>query len=87
MTHFTPQDEGNYLDSQRGRYQGEAIIQMALDHGWKTKTWRQEDFNADAEFYGEAIQAAEDYLNTLTPDGYYFGTTEGGDWGLWREQE
>ena len=38
----------------------------------------------DDEYY-DAAQEAEDYLNTLAPEGYYFGYSEGGgDFGLWK---
>ena len=33
--------------------------------------------------YDEATTEAEDYLNGLTADDVWFGSTESGDWGLW----
>ena len=85
MPKFFPHDEGPYIGAHEGRYQGEKIIQMALAVDWDGETYTEEDFSADSENYDEATQAAEDYLNTLAPKGFYFGSTEALDWGLWRK--
>ena len=39
--------------------------------------------DGDTEEYTWAWDEAEDFLNGLTADSVYFGSTEGGDWGLW----
>jgi hypothetical protein len=97
---FGQDEVGCYADGARGRYIGVVVIEMAEDHGFDiadlleefaqvcdceqadAPTW--EEFLADHEFYHDTWDAAENYLNGLTEEGYYFGTSEGGgDWGLW----
>ena len=41
--------------------------------------------DVDHEWYSEAWDCAEEHMQALTPDGYWFGSTENGDWGLWEE--
>ena len=36
-----------------------------------------------AQWYSEATDEAEEFLNTLTDDDVAFGPSEQGDWGLW----
>jgi len=36
-----------------------------------------------AQFYSEISDDAEEYLNSLTSDDVWFGSSESGDWGLW----
>ena len=44
----------------RGRYTGEAVQAMAIDHGF-TGRW----VNADHDHYDDAITEAEEYLNKV----------------------
>jgi hypothetical protein len=75
-------EPGVYFDSNRGIHMGKMIQEMAVEHGWEG-----EPVNLDDEFYWEATQEAEDFLNELAPEGYYFGPSEQGDWGLWEIEE
>ena len=99
MTHtFTAADIGCYLDSARGVYIGEAVQASALLHGWdpeegmvpcdheECERGQRGQPHSEADhgmFYDEATTEAEDHLNGLTSDDVSFGSTEGGDWGLW----
>jgi len=81
---LTPDMAGCWFDCARGRYIGVAVIEEAQAFGWDGGGYSTEDFDADAEFYCEAWDAAEQYLNGLAPEGYWIGTTEwGGDFGMW----
>ena len=86
MKTYTQDDTGCYFDGARGVYIGEAVQQLAASHGWKYsaqfETVGVHD-DGDPEAYTWAWDEAEVYLNTLTADGVWFGSTEGGDWGLW----
>lgn len=42
-----------------------------------------ESFLTNREDYMELWEEAENYLNTLCDSDVYFGSSEGGDWGLW----
>jgi hypothetical protein len=39
---------------------------------------------ADSSNYFDIFEDAEAWFNNLAPEGFYFGTNEGGDWGLWK---
>jgi hypothetical protein len=83
---YTADDAGIYLDGARGQYIGEAVQELAASHGWKYSAQFEivrVDDGDDPEVYTWAWNEAEDYLNTLTDGTVYFGSTEGGDWGLW----
>ena len=80
---FSPQDEGVWFACQRGIYIGEAIQEAATRQGWKGET-----LGVDGEFYSEATDEAENYLQDLASDGYYFGTKEGCCcWGMFQLEE
>ena len=71
-------------DGVRGRYIGEHVQTLAQINGWKG-----DPLSADDEFYHEAFDEAEVFLNELIPDGYYFGPQpdSGGDWGFYRQDD
>jgi len=73
---------GCYFDGNRGIYIGEHVQSMAYNNGWRPK---RDMVPHDDEFYHEAIDEAEDFLNDLPGvlDGLAFGSTDSGDWGLW----
>lgn len=71
-------DVGCYLDSARGIYIGRYVQRFATKLGWEG-----EELKEDHEFYLEATQEAEDYINELCDDTVYAGSTENGDWGIW----
>ena len=57
----------------RGRYAGQAMQGLAQSYGW-TGEYR----DADSEFYYEAQNNAEEYLNTrFAKDGNYFHWNNG----------
>jgi hypothetical protein len=64
---------GCWYDGARGQYMGEAIQKAAQRYGWTG-----EFLDSEHEFYHEAWTEAEDYLNGIAPDGFAFGTSEGG---------
>ena len=90
MNTYTQDDTGCYFDGARGVYIGEAVQQLAASHGWKYsaqfETVNVHD-SGDPEAYTWAWDEAEDFLNTLTAEGVWFGSTEGGDWGLWSVED
>ena len=78
-TRAEPEDAGCWLDGSRGQYIGEEIQQLAHEQGWSG-----EMLGVDDEWYCEAWEEAEAYLNEhCAPDGFDFSSNESGDWGLW----
>lgn len=85
---ITSADEGNWFDSSRGRYIGEAVIETAESFGFKVKPEDEKNKKADGEDYEELWIEAEEYLNKLAPEGYWFGSQpETSDWGLWKTED
>lgn len=80
-TEISTEYAGCWLDSARGIYIGETIQEIATQYGWIGQP-----LDVNDEFYFDAICEAEEYLNGLAPEGYFFGTNESGDWGLWEIQ-
>lgn len=80
---ITPDMEGVWLDGSQGRYIGKAVQEIAIDNGWKGEPVLDPD---NYEEYDYAFDAAEDYLNTLAPEGFYFSSMDG-DWGLWKIED
>ncbi len=70
---------GCWLDCSRGIYIGEEVQEYALAYGWSGPR-----VNSDGEWYHDAYDEAENYLNNnIADDNHYFGCNESGDWGLW----
>ena len=65
---------GCWFDGDRGIYMGDAIQEVAQEYGWTG-----ERLDNEHEFYHDAWTEAEDYLNGIAPEGFAFGTSEGGD--------
>ena len=89
---YTKDDTGCYFDSARGIYIGQAVIEMAVEHGMKDdpcncESCKANGIDSDCEFYHERWDEAEEFLNTLTSDDVYFGGNDNGDWGLWEIEE
>lgn len=89
---FHPGDAGCWFDSHRGVYIGQAVIALAIERGWQQ--WgegRAEKscggLTPDDEEYYDAWLAAEDYLASLAPSGYWIGGNENGDFGMWEIEE
>lgn len=90
MKTYTSDDIGVYFDGARGVYIGEAVQQLAASHGWKySAQFETVGVHDDGvtEEYTWAWDEAEDFLNDLTDDSVYFGSTESGDWGLWAVED
>jgi hypothetical protein len=73
----------------RGIYIGEAIIQTAIRHGFDDSDVYLEGNAryADLDFYHELTDEAEDFMQKFAAEGFWFGFSEGGDWGLWVIEE
>lgn len=56
--------------ANRGIYTGGAVINLARDLGWT-------DASAYILYDDTDVESAEDYLNTLTPNNYQFGFSDG----------
>jgi len=73
-----PDNIGAWIESSDPTIIGDKIQQYAKKFGWDG------DIKNSAEdgFY-DAVQEAEEFMNTKAPQGYFFGTNEDGDWGMW----
>jgi hypothetical protein len=85
QTRFTKDDIGCYFDNARGWDEIHQLVQdFAREHG---KVFKFDNINEDhADFpiwQNEATDESEEFLNELTSDDVYFGSSESGDWGLW----
>ena len=78
---YTAADAGCWFDCVRGRYLGVAVQETAVLNGWEGPLIN----DVYHEWYNEAGDCAEEHMQALAPDGYWFGSTENGDWGLWEE--
>lgn len=74
---------GCHFDSHRGIYQGEAVIELALEYGFEVEEDDEENCHPSGEFYCELWEEAENFLDDFAPHGYYFGQNENGDSGVW----
>jgi len=80
---FNASAEGCWVDNTRGIHMGETIQTWAKTYGWNG-----EQIGTDDENYDEATREAEDYLNSMAPEGYYFGYSDGmGDFGMWKSED
>ena len=72
--HGTPPPHGLVFDGDvRGTFTGEAVQDLATSYGWTG-----EELPADNEFYNEAIDEAEDWLNdNVAEDGSVFHFADG----------
>ena len=86
MAHtFTTTDIGCYFDGARGWDDIHNQVQdLAREYG---KVFKLDNINEDSDDFpmwqNEATSEAEEYLNNLTSDDVWFGSSEEGDWGLW----
>jgi hypothetical protein len=76
---------GPWVDGVYGVYMGEHIQAIAAAHGYGNGRITGPD---DGEEYTWDTDEAEEYMQALAPEGYYFGYSDGfGDWGLWHIHE
>lgn len=81
---LTPADAGCWYDSHRGVYIGLEVMRAAAERGWAAYADALEsDDPTHYEYFCEGWESAEDFLNSMAPDGYWFGSNENGDCGLW----
>lgn len=85
---ITAKDAGNWVDGNRGIYQGERIIEIAEEYGFLVEPTDSGNKKNTGENHWELVEDAIQYLNDHAPEGYYFGMTEGNnDFGLWESDE
>lgn len=92
--------EGCHFDTIRGRYIPLHVIHLAWKLGWREE--RSADLLSAAEggietldaYFGrtdDELQDAEDrataFLQQFAPEGHTAGYSEGGDWGIWKDDE
>jgi hypothetical protein len=88
MQKITSDMAGCWLDGARGIYIGDAIQKIAQEYGWTGEMVRVNDVEYQGACYNwGAIDEAEEYMQNLAPDGFAFGMSEQGDWGLWQIEE
>lgn len=79
---------GCWFDNNRGIYLGAAIIRAAVDRGFLLEpdltAFSDVDLK-DHDYYLEVWEEAENFLNELAPEGYWFGCNESGDVGVWED--
>lgn len=79
---------GIYFDSNRGVYNILAVVQLAVKYGKvlnaadSTLLAEQEKELTMPEEFIWLFEECEQYLNTICEDGFYFGSTENGDYGV-----
>lgn len=65
-------ETGGVFDNHRGIYMGEAVIELAESYGFILQC--EEERTPEHEFYCEAIEDAENFLNkNVAEEGYMFG--------------
>ena len=82
---ITEADTGCWFDCARGIYIGEAVIDLAQQWGFEVSEDDEVNTLPEGEFYNELTDEAELYMQQFAPDGYYFGSNENSDWGLWSD--
>lgn len=89
---YTIGDVGCYVDSARGCYAIDGILNFVRSHGADLEHNCPSDNDcgfdgkslSTCEFSNEYEDEADDYMNTEFPvDGATWGRSEQGDWGLW----
>jgi hypothetical protein len=95
---YTIDDAGCYVDSARGIYATDAVVELAEAHGMAYidacdpgkdgHTDCQDAYFpsrfAGCEWAGDCEDEADDYMNAhYGVDGAYWGRNDNGDWGLW----
>lgn len=85
-------EPGCYVDSARGIYAIDAIVEFCEDYGFDVNdddpSCPQPESLADYEWASEIEDDATDYMNEVHPVmGYLWGRNENGDWGLWNDDE
>ena len=75
----TPDMEGPWYTVSEGvEEQGKLIQDAAQTRGWTGIV----DKDPASEGFWNAVEEAEEWMNESVPDGFYFGTNDNGDWGM-----
>ena len=78
------------FDGAHGIYNIPNVIKLAMSYGFKDISPEEivqstpDQVILDYEFKDELYDEAIEFLNDLLPEGYEFGSTEGGDVGVWK---
>lgn len=78
------------FDGAHGIYNIPNVIKLAMRYGYKDVSPSEitehstDDYILDETFHDEIYDEAVEYLNDQLPEGYEFGSTEGGDVGVWK---
>jgi hypothetical protein len=85
MKSITAKDAGCWVDSAWGHDEMfKRILKIAEYFGYKDTTTEEEKYSDYwLEIQDSIWDECEEFLNFLAPDGFYFGSSEQGDWGLW----
>lgn len=93
-TTYGAKEAGCWFDGARGIYIGDAIIETAIEHGFpcpeeptKAPSWQGGTTWTDSEYYHELTDEATEFLQQFAAEGFWFGCSEGGDYGLWPTEE
>ena len=89
---YSAKDAGCYVDSSRGIYAFDAIVEFAEKHGFDVGDDDPQnplpESLADYEWAPEIEDNATDYMNQFFPViDHSWGRNENGDWGLWSDHE
>lgn len=79
---FHPRMEGCWVDNHNGVYIGQRVMEIAKEHGWDGEV-----LTPQHEHYCDAWIDAESFLSDKAPPGYYIGSNECGDFGMWKINE
>ncbi len=88
---YGAKDAGCWVDNCRGIYMGDAIIEIAIDHGWGCDVegaegdhWQPSPTWSDHEHYHELTDEAEEFMQQFAEGGFTFCFGEDSmDWGLY----
>ena len=87
MNKLTKKDAGIWIGAHRGMDQGIDIVRTAKERGWETAILDARlDYNLfseNDEEYWDAWIDAQEFLDTLAPEGYEFGHNKDFDWGMY----
>lgn len=85
---YGAKEAGCWFDNHRGIYIGEAVIDTAVDHGFKPEGLTDGLRYSDEEFYCELWDEAEQFMQQFAEEGFWFGShPDWGDWGLYACEE
>lgn len=85
---YTQADAGCYIDGAPGIYAIDAIIAFAEGHGYTEPGCSHRAPGICSECADDIEDECDDYMNEhCGVDGYYWGRSDAGDWGLWPSED